>query len=296
VTEAITPLLKLEQMQGRCKWPAGAHNRLASRNMRRKMLIEISKRKGKRNKMKTFYMILIAAILAGCSKHDDQHKAAMLKQFVELDSNLVAGIAAANSNELLDISRATAFYSNRAMHAEICLTNYDLASNQLSAAIDRNLIELAHDIGFYEQAARSKRCSVSNQILASKLAWFYTNTTPMVEQTISNDTFGIMSNLLIQLNLARRDELIAACAQEMLLLVDRMSNNAAQERPSHASKPARYQPARPALPSPRQSVNGVPADIYEGIKAEAIKEWPGNFAMQSYEIKRQCEAYRQVNP
>ena len=31
-------------MQGRCKWPAGAHNRLASRDMRRKMLIELMER------------------------------------------------------------------------------------------------------------------------------------------------------------------------------------------------------------------------------------------------------------
>jgi hypothetical protein len=245
--------------------------------------------------MKIIWILFLTAALVGCSNHQDARQAVMLKHFAELDSNLVAGIALANSNELHDIADAITLYSNRAMRAEICPTNFVLASNQLAAAIHENVMDLALEIHFYEQAARAKRCTVSNQVLASKLAWFYTNTTPPVERTVSNDITGIGTNLLVQLYAARNDDLIAACAEELLLLVDRMSNNAAQESQPQ-KKPAKYPPAQAALPSGHQSINGVPAVVYAGIKAHAVARWPNDYDMQAYEIKRQCEAYLKVNP
>jgi hypothetical protein len=213
----------------------------------------------------------------------------------ELDSNLVAGIALANSNELQDISSAITYYSNRVMRVELCPTNLDLASNQLSAAIDGNVIELAHDIHFYEQGARARRCTVSNQVLAEKLAWFYTNSTPAVEHTISNDSVGICTNLMIQLYGARNDDLIASGLRQAVLLLERMSNDAAIEK-SSAIKPSKYQPARPRAASGRQSVEGVPADVYAGIRASAASRWPNNYDMQVFVIDQQCAAYRKLNP
>jgi hypothetical protein len=40
---------------------------------------------------------------------------------------------------------------------------------------------------------------------------------------------------------------------------------------------------------------GIPGDIYQGIRQKAASEWPNDFHMQMVVIKTQCEAYHQVN-
>jgi hypothetical protein len=63
-------------------------------------------------------------------------------------------------------------------------------------------------------------------------------------------------------------------------------------------------PAGPAGPAPvhgqvagkLQMRDGVPVGVYGQIAADAAKEWPGNYQMQAFVIKRQSEAYRKLNP
>jgi hypothetical protein len=42
-------------------------------------------------------------------------------------------------------------------------------------------------------------------------------------------------------------------------------------------------------------INGVPADIYNGIRAAAQEKWPDNYDMQVYEINKQVTAYKQLH-
>lgn len=60
-------------------------------------------------------------------------------------------------------------------------------------------------------------------------------------------------------------------------------------------------PQRPAAAAPRRSaapvtVSGVPADVYAGIRAAAVRKWEGKYDMQVYEIELQVEAYRKLHP
>ncbi len=55
-------------MQGRCNWPASAHNRLAFHEMVRKMLIELSTRERKGNSMKTLNRMI-------CGQNDNDYSA-----------------------------------------------------------------------------------------------------------------------------------------------------------------------------------------------------------------------------
>lgn len=51
---------------------------------------------------------------------------------------------------------------------------------------------------------------------------------------------------------------------------------------------------RPAPAPARPMKNGVPAEVYDRIAASAEREWPGNFAMQKFEIDRQIGAYQTI--
>jgi hypothetical protein len=42
--------------------------------------------------------------------------------------------------------------------------------------------------------------------------------------------------------------------------------------------------------------DGVPPHVFARIQQEAAKEWPNNYAMQSYEVKRQVAAWKRLNP
>lgn len=44
-------------------------------------------------------------------------------------------------------------------------------------------------------------------------------------------------------------------------------------------------------PPSEKMKNGLPAEIFSLIQAKAVKEWPGDFRMQAYEIKKQTDAY-----
>lgn len=56
--------------------------------------------------------------------------------------------------------------------------------------------------------------------------------------------------------------------------------------------------AEQSVPEPDAShaSEGVPADVFAGIRAEAEDKWPGNFDMQESEINRQCSAWHRLNP
>jgi uncharacterized coiled-coil protein SlyX len=42
--------------------------------------------------------------------------------------------------------------------------------------------------------------------------------------------------------------------------------------------------------------NGVPATVYNQIVATAAKEYPGDYSTQEYQVRRQLEAFRKLNP
>lgn len=42
--------------------------------------------------------------------------------------------------------------------------------------------------------------------------------------------------------------------------------------------------------------NGVPVSVYNTIRTAAAKEYPTDFAMQDYTVRRQLEAYRKLHP
>lgn len=44
-----------------------------------------------------------------------------------------------------------------------------------------------------------------------------------------------------------------------------------------------------------KTAGGVPVDVMSGIRAKAAAEWPGNYAMQKFEIDRQVKAYRAIH-
>lgn len=54
---------------------------------------------------------------------------------------------------------------------------------------------------------------------------------------------------------------------------------------------ATYRPAA----APRR-IMGVASSVYERIRSAAEREWPGDYAMQVFEIRRQIEAYQRLNP
>jgi hypothetical protein len=41
---------------------------------------------------------------------------------------------------------------------------------------------------------------------------------------------------------------------------------------------------------------GVPLDVYEGIAANAAKEYPNSYSMQESVIKWEVEAYKKLHP
>lgn len=56
---------------------------------------------------------------------------------------------------------------------------------------------------------------------------------------------------------------------------------------------ARFLPARP--PPPLLS-NGIPVSIYNQIVADAVAQWPGDYAMQRAKVRWQVEAYKKLHP
>lgn len=59
-----------------------------------------------------------------------------------------------------------------------------------------------------------------------------------------------------------------------------------------AYRPTVYQSAASA---PRNAY-GIPANIYDEIKREAIRRWPNDYRMQQYTIDEEVAAFRKVNP
>jgi len=60
--------------------------------------------------------------------------------------------------------------------------------------------------------------------------------------------------------------------------------------PKQAAAPRSYYPVQPQ-PSAYATKDGVPIATYNQIAADAAREWPGDYDMQAYEIKKQVEAY-----
>lgn len=246
-------------------------------------------RKGKTMK-RVLTAIVLVAIAAGCSKPRDPRRDAMLHAFAQADADFIDGIAAANSNELFDLSNNTVHYSNIVMSTSLSLTNYADASNELDRAIDLNDQLAFMNAVFYEQAARAKRSSVTNKMLLAKLSWFFTNEMPEADPVISNDLPHEAGELARNLYLARHSDVELAGINELRQLVQDISNSMPVQSPPPRQQ-YYYRPATVAT-GPRQ----IPPSVLAQIRADAEREWPGNFDMQEFRIKQQTEAWHRLNP
>lgn len=48
--------------------------------------------------------------------------------------------------------------------------------------------------------------------------------------------------------------------------------------------------------APTKATGGIPADVYQTIRAEAARRYPKDWDMQEYLVGQQVEAYRKLNP
>ena len=241
--------------------------------------------------MKIIWILFLTVALVGCSKQEDMRKAAMLKKFAEIDSNFVAAIAKANSNELADFAREEMRFSNSIISLQVSTNDILVASNELYTALDRGGMKLFMFLNFSEQATRAERSAATNRMLLAKLNCFYTNAIPKADDILSNDITEIVMNITESLSKAREMDVTLAGLNQMARLLEKMTN---APSPRAAAK-YKMAPER-AAPVSQRTINSIPADIYAGIKADAVRKWPRDYDMQAYEIKTQCEAYLKVNP
>lgn len=86
------------------------------------------------------------------------------------------------------------------------------------------------------------------------------------------------------------DTVVALTLQQAA--IDRLSNSIA------IIESGRFGSARPTPAAHTQSTtlaNGMPSDVFAQIKSDAEKEWPGNYDMQAYEIRKQTEAWLKLH-
>ncbi len=87
--------------------------------------------------------------------------------------------------------------------------------------------------------------------------------------------------------------------QLMTMDIDELSELLTVEvarRAAERSNRATAQRQPPARPIQEPSRDGVPLSIYNQIAADAAKDWPGDYTMQSWRISRQIEDYRKLHP
>ena len=78
---------------------------------------------------------------------------------------------------------------------------------------------------------------------------------------------------------------------EVLMKLEAASTNQPLRQPVRYSTTKTAQRANTA-----ETKDGIPLSVYNEIKADAVKRWPGEYNMQVYEIKTQVEAYRKLYP
>jgi len=152
---------------------------------------------------------IAVGLLAGCSK-EKERQVAMQKRFATIDSNFVAAIMAANSNEPVMIDEQLHQFSNAIMSMHLTLTNLDMATNELQTEIGNEGLRTELMIKFVQELSDFKRSMDTNEMLLAKLQWFYTNQTPVVESAPSNDVMGRIIGLSDQLLKARNEDIVNA--------------------------------------------------------------------------------------
>jgi outer membrane murein-binding lipoprotein Lpp len=164
--------------------------------------------------MVLFSGVTAAIVLAGCS-NEQEHRVAMRKQFSEIDSNFSKAIATVNSSEPTVIAEQAQQFSNSIMRTPLTLTNVLMASNELSAAIDKESASTMYLMKILEIGLELQRSEITNRLLLAKLNFFYTNTMPVTDDAPSNDIGGIVLALEDGLYNRRKNDIITAgLAQE----------------------------------------------------------------------------------
>ncbi len=87
----------------------------------------------------------------------------------------------------------------------------------------------------------------------------------------------------------------AALMQKTMTLATNLQTGMAQLLAlTNSPVPAVQRTAR-AL-SPAKTSNGIPADVYKTIRAEAERRYPKDWDMQEFVVGQQIEAYRKLHP
>ena len=123
-----------------------------------------------------------------------------------------------------------------------------------------------------------------------------TNDLPNIKEkfTMTFDTFDTVSGGMktIQKAIERQTAFDIEMATESSRISQVVSNWIISE---NARKPARISNASEPQ-SQLATKGGMPAAVYDSIAASAAEKWPGNFAMQEYEIKNQVKSYKALHP
>jgi len=169
-----------------------------------------------------------AGFLAGCSNGKDR-QVAMKKRFSTLDSNFIAEIAEANSNEQVSIAADQERFSNSIMSLHLTLTPYNLtnleiAQNELTNAVSKETAKLLLLMSIRQQQCELQRAEARNTMLLEKLRWFYTNSMPIAEESPSNDLEGIAITLSDSLSKSRNDEIVTAGLHRLTQLLAEATN------------------------------------------------------------------------
>lgn len=118
---------------------------------------------------------------------------------------------------------------------------------------------------------------------------------------------SIMTNLLqlVRGQETKTEELAKIGVTNLMMLRDfrRESSEALQDHiddtnphPIARAAALKGPAARSAAKMPASAlIQGIPSSTYNRIKADAEKEWPGDYQMQSFTIRNQVEAYKKVN-
>lgn len=81
--------------------------------------------------------------------------------------------------------------------------------------------------------------------------------------------------------------------QEVLLGLSLTIANHIHDPVAHPTN--RFMARSVAQASSNQNKEGIPLNVYNQIATDAAKQWPGNYRMQSYEIRTQVEAYKKLH-
>jgi hypothetical protein len=174
-----------------------------------------------------FAVATAGGLLIGCSNEKDR-QAAMQKSFSAIDSNFVASLAEANSNEQWNIQNQQASFSNKIMSLHLPLTNIEIAANELSIAMSQEFTKTVFLMNIAEETCELQRARATNRMLLAKLNWFYTNSMPLAENAPSNDIGAIVTALATDLSQQRRDEILKAGLNQ---ITQALSNGTNTPRP-----------------------------------------------------------------